>query len=67
MRFWYAEDLSSKKRHTEAGRVLLDYSKDVREAVIAFVQGNAFSEARRIVSFPRALPFLYHRLIAYLD
>jgi elongator complex protein 1 len=61
MRLWCAEDLSSKKRHTEAGRVLLDYSKDVREAVIAFVQGNAFSEARRIVSFPRAFPFRYGR------
>ena len=43
------EDLSSKKRYTEAGRVLLDYSKDVREAIIALVSGNAFSEARRIV------------------
>ena len=43
------EDLVSKKRHSDAGRVLLDYSKDIREAVIAFVQGNLFSEARRIV------------------
>ena len=43
------EDLVSKKRHSNAGRVLLDYSKDTREAVIAFVQGNMFSEARRIV------------------
>lgn len=31
--------------------MLLDYSDDVREAVIALVQGNNFSEARRIVSF----------------
>lgn len=44
------ENLSSKKRHSEAARVLLDYSKDVRQAVIALVQGNEFSEARRIVS-----------------
>jgi hypothetical protein len=44
------EDLASKKRYSEAGRVLLDYAKDVREAVIALVQGNRFSEARRIVS-----------------
>lgn len=47
---WYLkEELSSKKRYTEAGRVLLDYAQDVREGVIALVQGNAFSEARRIV------------------
>jgi elongator complex protein 1 len=43
------EDLVSKKRHAEAARVLLDYGKDVREAVIALVGGNAFSEARRVV------------------
>jgi elongator complex protein 1 len=46
----FLEDLVSKKRHPEAARVLLDYSKDIREAVIALVQGNHFSEARRIVS-----------------
>ncbi|KAF5375529.1 hypothetical protein D9615_009198 [Tricholomella constricta] len=45
-----AEDLSSKKRHSEAARVLLDYSKDIREAIIAYVQGNYFSEARRILA-----------------
>lgn len=44
------EDLSSKKRYSEAARVLLDYCKDSRQAVIALVQGNSFSEARRIVS-----------------
>ncbi|KIJ95118.1 hypothetical protein K443DRAFT_683304 [Laccaria amethystina LaAM-08-1] len=43
------EDLVSKKRHPSPGRVLLDYSKDTCEVVIAFVQGNMFSEARRIV------------------
>jgi elongator complex protein 1 len=43
------EDLLSKRRHAEAAQVLLDYSKDLREAVIALVQGNDFSEARRIV------------------
>ena len=47
--FILVEDLSSKKRHSEAARVLLDYCKDLREAVIALVQGNGFSEARRIV------------------
>lgn len=44
------EDLSAKKRHGEAGRVLLDYCNDIREAIIALVQGNLFSEARRVVS-----------------
>ncbi|KAF5354980.1 hypothetical protein D9756_005531 [Leucocoprinus leucothites] len=44
-----AEDLVSKKRHPEAARVLLDYAKDVREAVIALVGGNSFSEARRVI------------------
>lgn len=44
------EDLTSKKRYAEAGHVLVDYAEDVREAVIALVQGNQFSEARRIVS-----------------
>jgi elongator complex protein 1 len=46
----YSEDLVSKKRYIEAGRVLFDYAEDEREAVIALVQGNQFSEARRIVS-----------------
>ncbi|KAG5650449.1 hypothetical protein H0H81_012203 [Sphagnurus paluster] len=47
---YQTEDLSSKKRHMDAARVLLDYSKDIREAIIAFVQGNHFSEARRIIA-----------------
>ncbi|KAJ6488261.1 pol II transcription elongation factor [Mycena vitilis] len=50
MGYRVAEDLASKKRYSEAGRVLLDYAKDVREAIIALVQGNCFSEARRIVT-----------------
>ena len=50
MAYRVAEDLSSKKRHAEAGRVLLDYAKDVKEAVTAFSTGNDFSEARRVVS-----------------
>jgi len=54
------EDLSSKKRYPEAARVLLDYSKDVRLAVIALVQGHHFSEARRIVSIPVHRVFLSH-------
>lgn len=39
----------SRKRYPEAARVLLDYAKDIREAVIALVNGNQFSEARRVV------------------
>lgn len=46
----FTEDLSSKKRYNESARVLLDYTKDVKSAVSLFVQGNSFSEARRIVS-----------------
>ncbi|KAF7350896.1 polymerase II transcription elongation factor [Mycena sanguinolenta] len=50
MGYRVAEDLASKKRHSDAARVLLDYAKDIREAVIALVEGNCFSEARRIVT-----------------
>ena len=46
----FTEDLGSKKRYTEAGQVLLDYAEDIREAVVILVEGNQFSEARRIVS-----------------
>ncbi|KAI0629477.1 IkappaB kinase complex IKAP component [Trametes polyzona] len=48
-----SEDLVSKKRTSEAALVLLDYAKDVREAVIALVEGSHFSEARRIVVLHR--------------
>lgn len=47
------DELSSKKRFSEAARVLLDYACDDNQAVIALVQGNEFSEARRIVRLPR--------------
>ncbi|KAJ7496599.1 pol II transcription elongation factor [Mycena latifolia] len=50
MGYRVAEDLTSKKRYADAARVLLDYAKDTREAVIALVQGNCFSEARRIIT-----------------
>ena len=46
----HSEDLASKKRYAEAGQILIDYAQDEREAIIALVQGNQFSEARRIVS-----------------
>ena len=45
-----ADDLRSKKRYAEAAAVLLDYAGDVRQAVIAYVEGNFFPDARRIVS-----------------
>ncbi|KAL4265189.1 Elongator complex protein 1 [Pleurotus pulmonarius] len=48
-----AEELTSKKRYAEAATVLVDYAKDVREAVIALVQGNHFAEAKRITSLHR--------------
>ncbi|KAG1716214.1 hypothetical protein ID866_954 [Astraeus odoratus] len=44
-----SEELLSKKRYSEAARVLMDYAHDDHQAVIALVQGNEFSEARRIV------------------
>lgn len=43
--------MTAKKRYTEASLVLLDYANDVREAVVALVQGNEFSEARRVVRY----------------
>ncbi|KAI0752776.1 IkappaB kinase complex IKAP component [Daedaleopsis nitida] len=48
-----AEDLTSKKRTSEAARILLDYAKDAREAVIALVEGSHFSEARRVLVLHR--------------
>ena len=46
----FVDDLNSKKRYAEAATVLLDYARDVRQAVIAYVEGNFFADARRIVS-----------------
>ncbi|KAF7791354.1 hypothetical protein EIP86_002368 [Pleurotus ostreatoroseus] len=56
------EDLCGKKRYQDAARVLLDYAQDVREAVIALVQGNLFSEARRIITL-RSLPELLEEIV----
>ncbi|KAH9042892.1 IkappaB kinase complex IKAP component [Lactarius deliciosus] len=61
MAYRVAEDLTSKKRYTEASQVLLCYAEDVREAVIALVQGNQFSEARRILCM--GLPELLEEII----
>ncbi|KAG8891472.1 hypothetical protein FRC00_013629, partial [Tulasnella sp. 408] len=41
------EDLASRKRYSEAGHVLLDYAKNVEEAITAFAQGGDFPEADR--------------------
>lgn len=43
----------SRKRYNEAGRVLLDYCKNVDEAIAAFGQGGDFPEAERVVSGDR--------------
>lgn len=51
----FAEELLSKKRYLEAARVFIDYAGDIRQAVIALVQGNELSEARRIVSIAKSL------------
>ncbi|KAF9262678.1 pol II transcription elongation factor [Marasmius fiardii PR-910] len=53
MGYRVSEDLISKKRFTEAARVLLDYADDVRTAIMTLIQGNEFSEARRITSLKR--------------
>ncbi|KAG0700203.1 pol II transcription elongation factor [Suillus ampliporus] len=57
-----ADELFSKKRFSESARVLLDYAKDVRQAVNSLVQGNEFAEARRIVTL-HAKPELVDQLL----
>ncbi|KAK7052844.1 putative elongator complex protein 1 [Paramarasmius palmivorus] len=53
MAYRVSEDLVSKKRFSDAAKVLLDYADDIRAAVITLVQGNEFSEARRIATLKR--------------
>lgn len=48
--FQHVDELLSKKRFEEAARVFLDHANNIRQCVSALVQGNLFSEARRIVS-----------------
>ena len=48
-----ASALRTKGRHAEAGRVLVEYGRDVKEAVVVLSEGNEFSEAIRIVSGAR--------------
>ncbi|KAF8661467.1 hypothetical protein AX16_001304 [Volvariella volvacea WC 439] len=62
MAYRVADDLISKKRYTEAATVFLDYAKNVRQAIIALVDGNAFSEARRIVRL-HSVPELVEEII----
>ncbi|KAF8633329.1 hypothetical protein AX17_004501 [Amanita inopinata Kibby_2008] len=62
MGYRVAEELTSKKRYWEAGQVLLEYSKDVRQAVIALAEGNGFSEARRIIAL-NARPELMEEIV----
>ncbi|KAG1738258.1 pol II transcription elongation factor [Suillus lakei] len=57
-----ADELFSKKRFSESARVLLDYAKDVRQAVNSLAQGNEFAEARRIVTL-HARPELMDQLL----
>lgn len=45
-----ASALRTKGRHAEAGRVLVEYGRDVKEAVVVLSEGSEFSEAIRIVS-----------------
>ncbi|KAK1230942.1 putative elongator complex protein 1 [Marasmius sp. AFHP31] len=58
MAYRVSEDLVSKKRFAEAARVLLDYVDDARMAIITLVQGNEFSEARRIATLKRKPEFV---------
>lgn len=44
------EGLQSKGRHADAGRVLLEYGRNVKGAVSALTEGGLFSEALRLVS-----------------
>ncbi|KAF8340348.1 IKI3 family-domain-containing protein [Cantharellus anzutake] len=56
------DDLLSRKRHCEAARAMLDYSKDIEGAVLALVQGNEVSEAYR-VAYLHAKPELVTTII----
>ncbi|KAG2136870.1 pol II transcription elongation factor [Suillus cothurnatus] len=57
-----ADELFSKKRFGESARVLLDYAKDVRQAIHSLAQGNEFAEARRIITL-HAKPELIDELL----
>ncbi|KAG1835906.1 pol II transcription elongation factor [Suillus subalutaceus] len=57
-----ADELLSKKRFSESARVLLDYAKDIRQAIHSLAQGNEFAEARRIITL-HAKPELVDQLL----
>lgn len=44
-----SERLVENRRHVEAGRMWLDYARNVPESVAQFCRGLAFSEAIRVV------------------
>lgn len=54
----FLESLRGKRRYVEAGRVLLDYGRDVEAAVGALVEGTAFAEAIRLVGSISSLQHL---------
>lgn len=62
MAYRVADELFSKKRFCESARVLLDYAKDVRQAIHSLAQGNEFAEARRIITL-HAKPELIDQLL----
>ncbi|KDE09564.1 hypothetical protein MVLG_00459 [Microbotryum lychnidis-dioicae p1A1 Lamole] len=45
-----AESLRGKRRFSEAGRVLLEYGRDLEAAVHVLIEGNEFAECLRICS-----------------
>ncbi|KAF8554834.1 pol II transcription elongation factor [Imleria badia] len=57
-----SDELLSKKRYLETARVYIDYAGDIRQAVVALIQGNELSEARRIVSL-HSTPGLFEDVI----
>jgi hypothetical protein len=46
----HIENLSSRKRFSEAARVFIDYCEDIEGGLSSLVQGNNISEALRLVS-----------------
>jgi elongator complex protein 1 len=54
----YSEDLSSRKRWTDAATVYHDYASDIEETVRALTSGNELAEALRVVSPPHTSPLV---------
>ena len=55
----HPEDLSSRKRWTDAAAVYHDYASDIEETVRALTNGNELAEALRVVSPPhtKSIPY----------